>query len=80
MKLLQEQLHRGHLDFMVGNSTIVVPVVRSINTIVEPKPELDPIEEILMLTQEEMAQPFFNHEHLVQEEEELLEPVELDKN
>ena len=33
-----------------------------------------------MLTQEEMAQPFFNHEHFVQEEEELVEPVELDKN
>jgi len=27
-----------------------------------------------------MAQPFFNHEHFVQEEEELVEPVELDKN
>ena len=31
-----------------------------------------------MLTQEEMAQPFFNHEHFVQAE--LVEPVELDKN
>jgi hypothetical protein len=36
---------------------------------VEPKLEPDPIEEILMLTQVEMAQPFFNHEHFVQEEE-----------
>jgi hypothetical protein len=80
MKLLQEQQQRGHLDFKVGNSTIVVPLARSINTIVEPKLEPDPIEEILMLTEEEMAQPFFNHEHFVQEEEELVEPVELDKN
>ena len=27
-----------------------------------------------------MAQPFFNHEHFVQEQEELVEPIELDKN
>jgi len=47
---------------------------------VEPKLEPDPTEEILMLTQDEMAQPFFNHGHFVQEEEELVEPVELDKN
>ena len=56
---------------MVGNSTIVVALARSINTIVEPKLEPYPIEEILMLTQEETAQPFFNHEHFVQEEEEI---------
>jgi len=79
MKLRQEP-QQGHLDFKVGNSSIVVPLARSINTIVEPKLEPDPIEEILMLTQEAMAQPFFNHEHFVQEEEELVEPVELDKN
>jgi len=77
MELLQEQPQRGHLDFKVGNSTIVVPLARSINTIVEPKLEPDPIEEILMLTQEEIAQPFFNHERFVQEEEELVEPIEL---
>jgi len=65
---------------LLANSTIVVPLARSINTIVEPKLEPDPIEEILMLTQEEMAQPFSNHEHFVKEEEELVEPVELDKN
>ena len=53
MKLLQEEPQRGHLDFKVGNSTIVVPLARSINTIVEPKLEPDPIAEILMLTQEE---------------------------
>jgi len=47
---------------------------------VEPKLEPDPIEEILMVTQEEMVQPFFNHEHFVEEEEELVEPIELDKN
>ena len=75
MKLLQEQPQRGHLDFKVGNSTVVVPLARSINMIVGPKLEPDPVEEILMLTQEEMAQPFFNHEHFVQEEEELVEPL-----
>jgi hypothetical protein len=55
MRLLQEQPLRGQLDFKVGNSTVVVPLARSINMIVEPKPEPDPIEEVLMVSQEEMV-------------------------
>jgi hypothetical protein len=47
---------------------------------VEPKPEQDPIEEVLMVSQEEMAQLVLDDEHFVQEEEELAEPIELDKN
>ena len=47
---------------------------------VEPKPKQDPIEEVLMASQEEMAQPILNDEHFAQEEEELAEPIELDKN
>jgi hypothetical protein len=50
MRLLQEQPLRGQLDLKVGNSTIVVPLARSINTIVEPKPKPDPIEEVLMVS------------------------------
>jgi len=44
MRLLQEQTQQGQLDFKVGNSTIIVPLARSINTIVEPKHDPDPIE------------------------------------
>ena len=47
---------------------------------VEPKPEQDSIEEVLMASLEEMAQPALDDEHFVQEVEELAEPIELDKN
>jgi len=35
---------------------------------------------LLMASLEEMAQPALNDEHFVQEEEELAEPIELNKN
>jgi hypothetical protein len=47
---------------------------------VEPKPEQDSIEEVLITSLEEMAQLVLEDEHFVQEEEELVEPIELDKN
>ena len=47
---------------------------------VEPKPKQDSIEEVLMASLEEMAQPTLDDEHFVQEEEELVDPIELDKN
>jgi len=62
------------------NSTIVVTLARSINTIVEPKPKQDSIEEVLMASLEEMAQLVLDDEHFVQEDKELVEPIELDKN
>jgi hypothetical protein len=37
---------------------------------VEPKPEQDSIEEVLMGSLEEMAQPILDDEHFAQEEEE----------
>jgi hypothetical protein len=62
----------------LGNSTIDVSLVRSHNAIVEPKLEQDPIEEVLMVSLEDMDQPLFDNEHFIEEEEELAEPVELD--
>jgi hypothetical protein len=47
---------------------------------VEPKLEQDSIKEVLMASLEEMAQLVLDDEHFVQEEEELAEPIELDKN
>ena len=47
---------------------------------VEPKPEQDSMEEVLMANLEEMAQLVLDDEHFVQEEEELAEPIELNKN
>jgi hypothetical protein len=80
MRLLQEKPLQGHLDFKVGNSTINIPLARSINTIVEPKYEQVSIEEVLMESLENMAQPILDDEHFIQEEEELVEPIELDKS
>jgi len=80
MRLLEEKPLQGHLDFKVGNSTINIPLDRSINTTVEPKYKQDSIEEVLMASLENMAQPILDDEHFIQEEEELVEPIELDKN
>jgi hypothetical protein len=46
--------------------------------IVEPKPEQDPIEEVLVASLKDMAQPVLDDEHFILEEEELADPVELD--
>jgi hypothetical protein len=47
--------------------------------IVEPKPEQDPVEDVLMTSLEDMAQLALDNEHFIQEEKELAEPVELDQ-
>jgi hypothetical protein len=48
--------------------------------IVEPKPEQDPIEEVLLASLEDLAQPTFDVEHFIKEEEELAEPIVLFHN
>ena len=45
----------------------------------EPKPEQDPIEDVLMASLEDMAQPALDDENFIQEEEELAELVEIDQ-
>jgi len=55
MRLLHEQTQWGQIDFKVQNSSIIVPLAWSINTIVEPEPEPDPIEKILMVSQEKWS-------------------------
>ena len=67
------------MNLKLGNSPIVVSLARSNNAIVEPKPEQDPIEDVLMASLEDMAQLALDDEHFIQEEEELAEPVELDQ-
>jgi len=46
---------------------------------VEPKYEQDSTEEVLLASLESMAQPILDDEHFIQEEEELVEPIEIDK-
>jgi hypothetical protein len=67
------------LNLKLGSSPIFVLLARSNNAIVEPKPEQDPVEEVLVASLEDMAQPALNDEHFIQEEEELADPVELDQ-
>jgi hypothetical protein len=77
--LFRERAKQGLLNLKLGSSPIVVSLARSNNTIVEPKPEQDPIEDVLMASLEDMAQPALDDELFIQEEEELAEPVELDQ-
>ena len=67
------------MNLKLGNSPIAVSLACCNNAIVEPKPEQDPIEEVLMASLEDMAQPALNDEHFIQEEEELAEAIELDQ-
>jgi hypothetical protein len=66
------------LNLRLGSSPIVVSLERSHNAIVEPKLEQDPVEEVLVASLEDLAQPTFDVEHFIEEEEELAEPIELD--
>ena len=75
--LFQGRPKQGLLNLKLGSSPIVVLLARSNNMIVEPKPEQDPIENVLMASLEDMAQPALDDEHFIQEEE-LAKPVELD--
>jgi hypothetical protein len=68
------------LNLRLGSSPIVVSLECSHNTIVEPKPEQDPIEEVLLASLEDLAQPTFDVEHFIKEEEELAEPIVLFHN
>jgi len=78
--LFKERQKQGLLNLKLGSSPIVVSLACSNNVIVEPKPEQDPIEDVLMASLEDMAQLALNDEHFIQEEEELAEPIKLDPN
>ena len=63
--LLQEQPNQDLLNFKLVNSSITISLACSHNAIVEPKPEQDPIEEVLMASLEDMTQPVFDEEHFM---------------
>ena len=48
---------RATLEVKVGNEKIPVSLVRSCNTIAEARPEQDPLEETVNISQEEQTQP-----------------------
>jgi len=66
------------LNLKLGSSPIAVLLARSNNVIVEPKPKQDPIEDVLMASLKDMAQPALDDENFIQGEEELVEHVKLD--
>jgi len=76
--LFRDRPSQSLLNLKLGNTTIDVSLACSHNAIVEPKTEEDPIEEVLMASLEDMAQPQFDTEHFIEEEEELAEPIKLD--
>ena len=53
--LFQERPKQGLLNLKMGSSPIVVSLARSNNAIVEPKPEQDPNEGVLMASLEDMV-------------------------
>jgi hypothetical protein len=67
--LFQEQPNQGLLSLKLGSSPIAVSLAHSNNATVEPKPEQDPIEEVLVASLEDMAQPVLDDEHFILEEE-----------
>jgi hypothetical protein len=77
--LFQERPKQGFLNLKLGKYPIIISLACLNNVIVEPKPEQDPVEDVLMTSLEDMAQPALDNEHFIREEEELAEPVELVK-
>ena len=77
--LFRERPKQGLLNLKLGSFPIIVSLACSNNAIVEPKPEQDPIEDVMMASLEDMAQPALDDENFIQEEEELEEPIELDQ-
>ena len=76
--LFQGRPNQGLLNLKLGSSPIAMSLARSSNAIVEPKPEQDPIEDVLIASLEDMAQPALDDENFIQGEEELVEHVKLD--
>ena len=77
--LFQERPKQGLLNVKLESSPIVVPLLRSNNAIMEPKPKRDPMENVMMAYLENMVEPALDIENFIEEEEELVEPIELDQ-
>src|SRR6185437_11311122 len=77
--LFHEIPKQGLLNVKLGSSPIAVPLSRSNNAIMEPKPKQDPMENVMMAYLENMAEPDLDVENFIEEEEELAEPIELDQ-
>ena len=60
---------RATLEVKVGKERIPISLVRSCNTIAEARPEQDPLEEAVNISQEEQTQPILeeNVSHFTQE-------------
>ena len=77
--LFQERPKQGLLNVKLGSSPIGVPLSRSSNAIMEPKSKRDPLENVMVVYLENMAEPALDVENFFEEEEELAEPIELDQ-
>ena len=77
--LFQERPKHGLLNVKLGSSPIAIPLSRSNNAIMEPKPKRDPMENVMMACLENMAEPDLDVKNFIDEEEELADPIELDQ-
>jgi len=76
--------HSGHLKGQIGkNLNLSIPYVGSINAKIEPIPETDPIEEMMVAIHLEASQPNLEEEakdYIEELETELDEPLELEES
>jgi len=62
----QERPKHGLLNVKLESSPIVVPLLRSNNAIMEPKPKRDPMENVMMSYLENMAEPAPDVENFIE--------------
>ena len=62
MPLVNPNGDRATLEVKVGKDKVPVSLVRSCNTIAEPRPEQDPVEDVVNISQEEQTQPFLEED------------------
>jgi hypothetical protein len=62
MKILEEPPRKPELELKIGNDFLPVSYLRTENTPVEAEPKLDLLEEVMVASLAELAQPNFEEE------------------
>ncbi|KAJ1255274.1 hypothetical protein BS78_K270100 [Paspalum vaginatum] len=62
--LTNSDIYRGRLQLQLGNEQIDVNIDRTLNAKIEAKPEIDPLQEVMSLSLEEMGQTSLEEEAL----------------
>jgi hypothetical protein len=79
MKILEQSPRKPELELQIGDDFLPVSYLRTENTLVEAEPKHDLLEEVMVASLAELAQPNFEEEILFfSEEDEALVLLELD--